>query len=71
MNTPLGVQGLAHQKRRDEHERHFAKIYGLDKADTPAASAKAFGKARQRIDYIKSLQDRASKARQLIAAGGR
>lgn len=70
MNTPLGVQGLAHQKRRDEHERHFAKTYGLDKAETPADSAEAFGKARQRINFIKSRQAGATKARQLITAGG-
>jgi len=30
MNTPLGVQGAAHQARRDKQEAAFRKQYGLD-----------------------------------------
>lgn len=70
MNTPLGVQGADHQRRRDAHERHFAKTYGLDKAKTPEDKAKAYGKASQRLSFIKSRQAGASRARELVTAGG-
>lgn len=70
MNTPLGVQGAEHQRRRDAHERHFAKTYGIDKAETPRAKAEAYSKARQRIDFINQRRRRSSQARDLLAAGG-
>ena len=70
MNTPLGVQGADHQRRRDEHERHFAKTYGLDKAKTPEDSAEAYSKSRQRIEFVKARQAGAASAFRLVTIGG-
>lgn len=71
MNTPLGVQGKAHQARRDRHEAIFNKTYGIETAKTPEAKAAAASKGHQRFKFIEARQKSAAAAAKLIGASGR
>lgn len=59
MNTPLGVLGQEHQNRRDKLESSLIKRYGQN-----------ISKRRQTATFLKSRQQGATAASQLLAAGG-
>lgn len=71
MNTPLGVQGEAHQKRRDKQEAAFRRTYGADTASTPEAKRSASRAATSRAKFIETAKARIAKANDLLKASGR
>ena len=61
MNTPLGVQGAAHQARRDKQEAAFRKQYRLDDksgTEQPLWKRKAVHQKVKQADERKSIIDR-------------
>ena len=71
MNTPLGVQGKAHQDRRDRHEKRFNETYGIKSAATPEAKASCASKGSNRLKFIEERQKAARRASRVLEASGR
>lgn len=71
MNTPLGVQGEAHQARRDKQEAAFRRLYGADTASTPEAKRKASKAATSRTKFLDAAKARIAKANALLQSSGR
>lgn len=71
MNTPLGVQGAAHQKRRDQQEAAFRKLYGADTASTTIAKVRATKMVSAAITGIKERAARVKAVNDILRASGR